>query len=107
VLSPIGYSTPQAIGYERIMRNSLTLGALGALAACVMVFIAQNRAILELRFLLWDFEARRAYVVLAVLFAGFIGGWITATVSQLSARSKEAASERENRPARGRRSPPR
>lgn len=62
---------------------------LGFLVACFALFMLQNREILELRFLFWKFETRRAYMLLAVFGSGLTMGWIVATISQLSARARE------------------
>ena len=60
-------------------------------AACLSVFILQNREILELRFLLWTFVTRRAHMILVVFGMGLATGWIMATISQLAERGREAS----------------
>jgi uncharacterized integral membrane protein len=78
------------------MKALSTLKAIVAVAVilCMAIFILQNREILELRFLSWRFETRRAYMLLVVLGAGLGLGWIIATLSQLTARGREAHVER-------------
>ena len=73
------------------MRSSLRAAVLGLVVAGLAVFILQNREVLELRFLGWEFQVRRAYMILVVFGAGLAAGWITATVAQLGARGRAAA----------------
>lgn len=61
------------------------------LIASLAVFILQNRQMLELRFLFWTFEARRAFMLFVVFGSGLVIGWILATISQLAARGRDAA----------------
>jgi uncharacterized integral membrane protein len=63
----------------------------GTVIACLVLFIFQNREVLQLRFLFWEFETRRSFMLIAVFAAGLLIGWIVATISQLGARSREAA----------------
>jgi uncharacterized integral membrane protein len=55
------------------------------------VAIVQNREVLELRLLIWEFQTRRAFVLLAVFGGGLAIGWVVATISQLAARGREAS----------------
>ena len=66
-------------------KGIVAAGVLSVLA----IFILQNREILELRFLSFEFQTRRAYMVIAIFGAGLLVGWITATISQLAARGRE------------------
>lgn len=83
------------------MRVVLKAVVLGVVVAGLALFILQNREVIELDFLGWEFRTRRAYVILTVFGAGFMSGWITTTVAQLGARSRETRSA----PASRRRTP--
>ena len=67
----------------------LKLASAVAVLACVTIFILQNREQLELRFFVWSFETRRAFMLLAVFGSGLATGWIIATISQLGFRSHD------------------
>ncbi len=41
------------------------------------IFIAQNVAIIQMRFLVWDFFLSRALLVFFAFVAGFIIGWFS------------------------------
>lgn len=75
---------------KSIWKLSLAATVLALLA----VFIFQNREILELRFLFWKFEARRAAMLLVVFGGGLGTGWVVATISQLRERGREATASR-------------
>lgn len=60
-----------------------------SLLLCLTIFILQNREVLELRFLSWTFETRRAYMLIVIFTSGLATGWIVATLSQLTARGRE------------------
>jgi len=70
------------------------LAVAALLMAGLVTFIVQNREILELQFLFWTFETRRAYMVLVIFASGVVTGWIVATVAQLAARSREDEARR-------------
>ena len=46
------------------------------LAACIVLFTVQNADIVEIRFLVWKVSASRAVMILGVLGAGIVLGWI-------------------------------
>lgn len=46
------------------------------LAGLTAIFIAQNAAVVELRFLFLTVEARRAYIVGVSVFLGALVGWL-------------------------------
>jgi uncharacterized integral membrane protein len=71
------------------MLHKVKLVVIALLFLGLALFILQNREIIELRFLFWDFESRRAYMLISVFAGGFVCGWIFATVNQLQQRSRE------------------
>ena len=77
----------------------LKIIVVGGVVTALGLFVVQNREVLELRFLTWHFETRRAYVVLGVFLGGFVSGWVVATVGQLTVRNRQLA---DPRPERGR-----
>lgn len=46
------------------------------LGVVVLVFIAQNAAAVEYRFLIWQVEIRRSVILGLGILAGFIWGWV-------------------------------
>jgi uncharacterized integral membrane protein len=41
-----------------------------------LLFIIQNMAMVEIRFLLWSFSLPRTVLLLGLLGIGFLGGWL-------------------------------
>lgn len=50
--------------------------ALTILTALV-VFVAQNYEVVEIRFLFWTFQASRSIVIFLTLLIGIVLGWLT------------------------------
>lgn len=48
-----------------------------ALLLLVLLFIVQNAAVVEIRFLLWKFSLSRSLMIFFVLAIGIAVGWIT------------------------------
>jgi uncharacterized integral membrane protein len=46
-------------------------------AALLVLFTAQNYEVVELRLLFWKIEMSRAIMILAVLAAGVVLGWLS------------------------------
>ena len=46
-------------------------------AVLVLIFMAQNYAMVDVTFLFWSLSAPRAVLLLGVFFAGALVGWIT------------------------------
>lgn len=47
-----------------------------ALTLIVVVFVVQNAAAVEVRFLVWTFSASQALLLFFAVSAGVLGGWI-------------------------------
>ena len=56
--------------------KKLKIGLALLLVALVVVFTAQNYAVVEVRFLLWRIELSRAIVIFGSLVAGVVVGWL-------------------------------
>ena len=61
---------------------------LGALA---VIFAVQNAETVSYNFIAWTVTAPRAIVILAVLIAGVLIGWLFTTVPRLFKRRQESA----------------
>ena len=46
------------------------------LIAVVLLFVAQNVQVVEVRFLFWKISMSRALMLLATLAIGLVGGWM-------------------------------
>lgn len=57
------------------MIRNLRLILLLALLGVLVLFVVQNSEALDLQFLIWSFETRRAVLIFAVLVFGFALGW--------------------------------
>jgi uncharacterized integral membrane protein len=55
---------------------SVKIATLLILSVLLVVFVAQNYAVVEIRFLFWSFEASRAVLLFLCLLAGAILGWL-------------------------------
>ena len=62
--------------------RSLKWTVLGLWAAMIIVFMIQNAALVEFKFLNADFEMRRSVVVVICILFGFIIGWVVGTSRQ-------------------------
>lgn len=61
------------------MTNNVKLIVGLVLLALLLVFIIQNAAIVELRFLFWKLSMSRSLVILFVLLIGLIIGWFASS----------------------------
>ena len=75
-------------------------GAAALTIGLLIVFMLQNRESLTLQLLGWEFQTRRAYMLLTFFGSGLAIGWIAATISGLAARSREASTRASERAAR-------
>jgi len=57
------------------VRRYLGLGLL----LLVVIFIVQNAAVVDIRFLIWELSMPRALMILLVLAAGFAIGWFSSS----------------------------
>ena len=53
------------------------------LAMALLVFVAQNTRVVDVRFLAWSLEMSRAIMLLAVLGIGFVLGWLVSSLGRL------------------------
>jgi uncharacterized integral membrane protein len=65
-----------------------------ALLVLVVIFIVQNAAVVDIRFLLWTFSMSRSLMIFFVLAIGIAVGWLTAGHFQ----RKHNKEEKHNRP---------
>jgi uncharacterized integral membrane protein len=47
-----------------------------ALLGLIVVFVVQNAEVLQVVFLIWTFEIRRAVLIFVVLVLGILIGWL-------------------------------
>ncbi len=52
------------------------------LLALLVVFIIQNYAVVEIKFLFWSFKISRALIIFVALAIGFISGWVISLISK-------------------------
>lgn len=52
------------------------LGVSGVIACFVLIFIFQNTAIVEIKFLLWSLTMSRSLLILIFVAVGIIIGWL-------------------------------
>ncbi len=57
-----------------MIRNILFILLIGV----VLVFVAQNTQVVEVKFLLWSLSMSRALILLITLAIGLVGGWLLA-----------------------------
>lgn len=69
---------------ERMIR--LVFGII--LGAIMVIFAFQNRELVTIDFLAWQITLTRAFMVILVLLAGMIIGWLTGSVSRISRRKR-------------------
>jgi len=55
-------------------RRYIKLGAIALPIALLVMFIVQNMAIVELKFLVWSVEVRRSLIILGVFAIGILIG---------------------------------
>ncbi|KPJ79152.1 MAG: hypothetical protein AMJ54_00390 [Deltaproteobacteria bacterium SG8_13] len=55
-----------------MVRNIMFLVLIGV----VLVFVAQNTQVVEVRFLFWTLSMSRALILLITLAIGLVGGWL-------------------------------
>ncbi len=58
------------------MIRNLKLVASLVLVGLVVIFVVQNTEVLNVEFLIWSFEIRRAFLIFLVLAIGIIVGWV-------------------------------
>jgi len=73
--------------------NSLKIISLLTLPVLAAVFIYQNTAVMQLKFLFWSVAMSTSLIVLAAFFAGFIAGLL---LLFLSSRRKGPKAKAEN-----------
>ena len=49
------------------------------LLTLLMIFAVQNAALVQIRFLLWEFEFPRSLLIFLTLLIGIVIGWLTTT----------------------------
>jgi len=54
----------------------------------MVIFAFQNRELVTIDFLAWQITLTRAFMVILVLLAGMIIGWLTGSVSRISRRKR-------------------
>ena len=74
------------------MRNVKLVSAL-ALLGLLVVFSIQNAELLQVNFLLWSFEMRRALILFLVLAIGIILGWVLHSFRRASQKSAQSDSD--------------
>ena len=85
------------------MVKNLKLVVYLVLCGVLVLFVVQNSEALDLEFLIWSFETRRAVLVLAALIIGIALGWGLRSAFQRRsqpsppARQAEARGEAEHR----------
>lgn len=47
------------------------------LLTLLMIFAVQNAAVVQIRFLLWEFEFPRSLLIFLTLLIGIVIGWLT------------------------------
>jgi len=57
------------------MKNPKLIGAL-VLAGLTLIFVYQNAATVELRFLFWEMTMSRSLLIFLVLAVGILTGWL-------------------------------
>ena len=63
-----------------MIRIAINLAIIVAMVTLLVVFAIQNTAVIQLKFLYWEFEARRALLILGVLIIGNIIGVISTLI---------------------------
>ena len=58
------------------MARNLNLVASLILIGLVVIFVVQNTEVLNVEFLIWSFEVRRAFLIFIVLGIGIVVGWV-------------------------------
>jgi uncharacterized integral membrane protein len=53
------------------------------LLLALIVFTAQNYAVVKIKFLFWSFQTSRAIMIFAAVFTGIIIGWILSRIVRL------------------------
>lgn len=49
------------------------------LLSLLMIFAVQNAAVVQIRFLLWEFEFPRSLLIFLTLLIGIVVGWLVTT----------------------------
>ena len=61
-----------------MLRNLIFLLLIGM----VLMFVMQNVAVVQVRFLFWEVSMSRALMLIATLAVGLVGGWLIALPRQ-------------------------
>lgn len=54
------------------------------LLSLLMIFAVQNAAVVQIRFLLWEFEFPRSLLIFLTLLIGIVVGWLVTTAMRRS-----------------------
>lgn len=73
------------------MRANIRLVLVLALIGLIVIFTIQNVAEVEIQFLLWGFQTRRALLIFVVLAIGIMIGWIAHSVRDRTKRNPHPA----------------
>ncbi len=77
--------------------TSLKLVLVLVIACLIAIFIAQNVAVIQMRFLVWDFFMSRALLAFFALVGGFIIGWFTCSLLHWRRSKSKAAAKPEEK----------
>ena len=69
------------------------IGLVMLLLILVVIFAAQNAALIEIQLFRWIVDVRRSILIAVVLVIGFIMGWSARTIYR---KPKDASKEKEN-----------
>jgi lipopolysaccharide assembly protein A len=72
----IQYSRNGFFAHRMMMNMSFQLMAILILVGLAAIFIIQNVASVEVRFLFWSIAMSRALLIVFALVIGFVSGWI-------------------------------
>jgi len=64
------------------------LGVVLTLLTVLVIFVAQNYEVVEIKFLLWQVKASRAIVLFLTLITGVIAGWTIAQLGRTKTKEK-------------------
>ncbi|MEL7187802.1 MAG: LapA family protein, partial [Pseudomonadota bacterium] len=78
-------SAPPPVGSTLKLRLTVTL----ALLMLVVVFLVQNAAMVEIRFLFWEFAMPRSLLVILMLLNGIVIGWFMRAMYRLSRATQD------------------
>lgn len=73
------------------MRANIRLVLVLGLIGLIVIFTIQNVAEVEIQFLVWGFQTRRALLIFIVLAIGIMIGWIAHSVRDRTKRNPHSA----------------